>query len=144
MKPTSFASADDDFQTAPADPRRVRRRAIKQTALLTVLAAASLAPPAARAGEADKWTFDVSLYGLAVGMSGDIGIGAVNADLNVGFDEIWDNLEFAGMGTVRVGYGRWALTTDVIHMDYETGSGTSRFKYDVLNQGPQFWISFHF
>ena len=33
-----------------------------------------------------------------------------------GFDKIWDNLEFDAMGTLRVGYDRWAFTTDVIYM----------------------------
>jgi hypothetical protein len=29
-------------------------------------------------------------------------------------------------------------------MDYETGSGSSRFKYDMPNQGAQLGITFHF
>jgi hypothetical protein len=88
-----------------------------RTALLLPLVGAALfASPIARAGQTDQWTFGVSVYGLAVGMSGELGIGPVDADLDVGFDKIWDNLEFAGMGSVRVGYGRWALTTDVIYM----------------------------
>ncbi len=87
-----------------------------------LLPAALLCPPAASADEASEWSFDVSLYGLAVGMSGDIGIGPINADVDAGFDTIWDNLEFGAMGTVRVGYNRWALSTDVIYM----GLGASR------------------
>ena len=87
---------------------------MKAPTLLSLLAATLLASPLARAGDPNPWTLDVSVYGLAVGMSGDLGIGLIDADLDVGFDKIWDNLEFAGMGTVRVGYGRWALTTDVI------------------------------
>ena len=59
---------------------------------------------------------DVSLYGLAAGVSGDVTVKGVNADVNVGFDKIWDNLEFGALGTVRVGCDRWALTTDVIYM----------------------------
>jgi hypothetical protein len=89
---------------------------MKDTALLALLTATLLAPPDASAGEPSKWTFDASLYGLAVGMSGDIGIGPVNADVDVGFDKIWDNLEFGAMGTLRLGYDRWALTTDVLYM----------------------------
>ena len=89
---------------------------MKHAALLSLLAAVLLAGPAARTSETNKWTFDVSLYGLAVGMSGEIGVGPVNADVDVGFDEIWDNLEFGAMGTLRLGYDRWALTTDVIYM----------------------------
>jgi len=31
-----------------------------------------------------------------------------------------------------------------VYMDYETGSGTSQFKYDVLSQGAQIGFTFHF
>ena len=58
----------------------------------------------------------MSLYGLAVGMSGELGIGPVTADVDVGLDDIVNNLEFGFMGTVRVGYGPWALTTEGLYM----------------------------
>jgi hypothetical protein len=29
-------------------------------------------------------------------------------------------------------------------MDYETGSGTSQFTYDMLSQGPQLGFTIHF
>ncbi len=85
-------------------------------------AATLLAPPTADAGEANPWTLDASLYGLAAGMSGNVGIGRVNADVDFGFDKVWDNLEFAMMGKIRVGYDRWALSTDVVYM----GLGASK------------------
>jgi hypothetical protein len=90
---------------------------MKHTILLSLLTAVLVPLPAAKASEPDKWTVDVSLYGLAAGMSGDVGIGPVNADVDFGFDKVWDNLVFAMMGKVRVGYDRWALTTDVVYMD---------------------------
>jgi hypothetical protein len=86
------------------------------------LGAALLAPSAIHGAETNKWTFDASLYGLAAGMSGEVGVGPANADVKFGFDRVRDNLEFAMMGKVRLGYDRWALTTDVIYM----GLGTSR------------------
>lgn len=88
----------------------------RHTTQLLLLSAAFLASSAAHANETNDWSLDVSLYGLAAGMSGEIGIGHVNADINAGFDKIWDNLEFGAMGAVRLGYGPWALTTDVIYM----------------------------
>ena len=51
------------------------------------LGAALLAPSATHGNETNKWSLDVSLYRLAVGMSGDMGIGPVNADINAGFDQ---------------------------------------------------------
>jgi hypothetical protein len=95
---------------------------MKHTTLLSFLAGALLAPAVAGASETNKWTFDVSLYGLAAGMSGNVGIGPVNAGVDFGFDKVLDNLEFATMAKVRVGYDRWALTTDVIYM----GLGASK------------------
>jgi len=89
--------------------------------LQTIMAAACIllvvAPRAKAQNEPPrKWTFDVSLYGLAAGMSGDVTVRGVPADVDFGFDKVWDNLDFAAMGKVRVGYDRWALTTDVVYM----------------------------
>ena len=75
-----------------------------------------MAPLPASAAEPNQWTFDVSIYGLALGMSGDLGIGPVTADVDVGLDDVVNNLEFGFMGTVRVGYGPWALTTEGLYM----------------------------
>jgi hypothetical protein len=72
--------------------------------------------------EKNPWTFDVTLFGLAAGMSGDVVARGIPADLDVGFDKIWDNLEMGAMGKVRVGYDRLALTTEVIYM----GLGVSK------------------
>jgi len=47
------------------------------------------------------------------------------------------NWRFAKWGSAQLGY-RWLGT------DYETGSGTSRFVYDVVVQGPQIGFTMHF
>lgn len=95
-------------------------RIIMNRAVLASLAGlALLSSPAANAFEKDKLSFDVSLYGLAVSMAGEMGIGPVNSDVDIGFDEVFENLEFAAMGKLRVGYDRWALTTDVLYMGLE-------------------------
>jgi hypothetical protein len=95
---------------------------MKHKILFTLALATALLPPALRADETNRWTFDVTLYLLAAGMSGDVTVRGVPADVDVGFDKIWDNLEFGAMGKVRVGYDRWALTTDVVYM----GLGASK------------------
>lgn len=104
--------------------------------LATILAASLTAPALAAsqdtldAHEANSWTFDVSLYGLAAGMSGDVTVRGINRDLNVGCDKIWDNLDFGMMGKVRVGYDRWALTTDVIYMSLDASKDSVSATFD--------------
>jgi hypothetical protein len=80
--------------------------------ILATLTLTSLASPA----HADKWTFDASIYGLAAGMSGEVGVGPNTADVDVGFDKVLENLEFGAMGKMRLGYDRWAVSADVIYM----------------------------
>ena len=60
----------------------------------------------------------------------------------VGSDLTWQafpylNWRFTKWGSLQVGY-RWLGT------DYETGSGASKFKYDMIAQGPQVGFLFHF
>jgi hypothetical protein len=106
---------------------------VKPHILITLALGCTLAVPALRAEETNHWTFDVAVYGLAPSMSGNIAVKGIPADLDVGFDKIWDNLHSAGMGTVRVGYDRWALSTDVIYMDLEGIKGP-------LTVGIQQWM----
>ena len=92
---------------------------MKPNIAITLALAGTLVVPALRAEEPNKWTFDVTLYGLAASMSGNAAVKGIDAPVDIGFDKIWDNLNFGAMGTVRVGYDRWALSTDVIYMDLE-------------------------
>jgi hypothetical protein len=84
---------------------------MKHTVWSSVVALAML-PSLLHADETNKWTCDVSLYGFAAGMTGDVAVKGIPADLNVGFDQVWENLEFTLMGKVRLGHGRWALGVD--------------------------------
>jgi len=104
---------------------------MKRTCLTALLLTAILMPPAARAEEEEKrkLTLDSSVYLLAAGMSGDVTIKGITTDLDVGFGDMMESLELGTMGTVRVGYGRWALTTDVIFM--ALGASKGGFSGDI-------------
>ena len=97
---------------------------MKNKALHFLALAICLSPVTSRSEDTDKWKFDVSIYGLAAGLSGDAAVKGVTADVDVGFDKIWDNLEIGAMGTLRVSYDRWSLSTDVIYMDLEGTKGS--------------------
>jgi hypothetical protein len=45
--------------------------------------------------------------------------------------------QFAKWGSLQAGYRFFSI-------DYETGSGRDRFKYDVLYRGPQVEVTFRF
>jgi len=96
---------------------------MKCKALFTLALTSALLPAALRADEPSKWSFDASLYGLAAGMSGNAGIGPVDANVDTDFDQLWNHLKFGAMGTVRVGYDKWSLWTDVIYMDLKANAG---------------------
>jgi len=96
---------------------------MKKKLLITLTLAAALLPPILRAEETNQWTFDVSLYGLAASMSGNVTVKGISSDVDVGFDKVWEHLQFGAMGSARVGYGRWGLSTEVIYMDLEGVKG---------------------
>jgi hypothetical protein len=96
---------------------------MKNKLVVIIALAAAVLPPALRAEETNRWTFDVSLFGLAAGMSGNVTVKGVPSDVDVGFDKIWDNLKFGAMGSARVGYGHWGLSTEVIYMDLQSTKG---------------------
>ena len=69
-------------------------------------------------------------------LRGDIG------GFGVGSELTWQLLpslswQFADWGSIEAGY-RW------VYADYESGSGPNLFKYDMLNQGFQVGLTFHF
>lgn len=89
---------------------------IQRLAPTSLLLAAFALASHPNATHADKWTFDASLYGLAAGMTGEVGVGPNTANVDVGFDKILENLEFGAMGRMRLGYGPVAISADVIYM----------------------------
>ena len=81
--------------------------------LLTGLLTFSLA---ARAQEQDDWSVEPSLYLFIAGVSGTVGVGDIDVDLG-GPSTAIVHVNFGAMGRVRVGYGAWALTADVLYAD---------------------------
>jgi len=97
------------------------RTILEAVGLISLLAIPALVPDRAQAAS-DGWRCDWTIYGLAAGMSGDVTLRGVEADIDVPFDVILENLEFGAMTSLRVGKGRWAGTVDVIYM----GLGTTK------------------
>lgn len=71
---------------------------------------------AATTAHADGWKHEFAPYMWGSAMDGSAGIGAVEAEVSVGFDEILDNLEMAFLGAYRATKGPLSLTLDVVYM----------------------------
>ena len=80
---------------------------------LATLATIALAAPAADAGD---YQHALTVYFIGAGMDGTSAVGPVEADVNVGFSDILENLEFGAMAAYRVERDRWVVTADFIYM----------------------------
>ncbi len=109
-------------------------------ALASVILASALASTPVRAAdvysamapevntiEKDGWTFAVSPYFWAAGMSGDSGVfGLPTVHTDMSFGDIWDELDFAAMAIGEARYGRYSIFTDLMYSKISDSSGTPR------------------
>ena len=68
----------------------------------------SLAPAAP-----SPWSCTVNLYGWAESLDGAVRIHNIPLPVFVTSSELIDHLDFAAMGSVEVGYGRWSFLADM-------------------------------
>jgi len=100
-----------------------------------VVFAAAFLPASVRAQD-DGWTVDLSIFMLGAGMDGTIGVAGNQADIDVSFGDVVENLEMGGMGSVRAARGRWAFTTEVIYMGLGGSKGAVNADVDQWNVEP--------
>ncbi len=99
------------------------RKSLVVTGLVMLIGAQPVAAQEVRVQvEDDRWSVELSVFVLGSGMDGTIGIAGREADIDVSFEDILENLELGGMGSVRATRGLWSFTTEVIYM----GLGGSR------------------
>ncbi|MBC7779394.1 MAG: outer membrane beta-barrel protein [Proteobacteria bacterium] len=90
------------------------------------LAAAPCAHAQSNAPVTDPWSFEVTPYLWAAGLKGDTQIGTLpSTSVDVGFDDILSNLDFAAMGAFEARKGRWGFLFDGMYIKLST-SGTAR------------------
>lgn len=105
-------------------------------ALLLVLALAMLGagPGQARATESD-WKVELAPYLWMINVSGDVTIRGYPTSASIGFNDIWNSLDFAGEVHLEVWKGRWALFFDPTYLkttqDANLGAMTVQVKSEV-------------
>ena len=90
--------------------------------LLAALTAAVLilaAPQLGAQSGADSWEFAIAPYLVAAGMDGSITVKGIEADVDVPFSDIIDNLDFAAMVHFDMRNDRWVLSSDLFYVDLE-------------------------
>ena len=109
---------------------------------LTILSLPALAGSSAPAidqttlttpAEASPWTVRTALYGWAQGLDGDISVYGKSAAVDIGFDDIVQDLDFAAMGVIEIGHGRWSFMADINYAKISDGDTKGPITLDVEN-----------
>ncbi|MCX6875320.1 MAG: hypothetical protein NTW21_16165 [Verrucomicrobia bacterium] len=103
--------------------------AIPATAGTTV---PSLTNPQPVATTAAAWHWRVGLDAWLQALEGDVTVRGRNADVDLGMNDVLDNLDFAAMGVVEVGCGRWSFLADLNYAEL-SGSTSTRLTYNTLD-----------
>lgn len=87
--------------------------------LVSAFMIAGSLPGIATAQEED-WTFRFTPYIWAAGLKGSTTVGQTQADIDLDFGDILEDLDMALMGDFRAEKGPWAIETDIIWTDLES------------------------
>lgn len=88
----------------------------------------------------EGWQNTAAIYFVGASIDADVGIGPVNGSLDLGFDDILDNLDAGLMVAYRGDAGQWAFHADLIYLGLEkkesglgvSGNETAKLTIDQL------------
>ena len=63
------------------------------------------------------WQCRAAIYGWATALDGDVTLRGNNAPVDVGFDDVLDNLDYAVMGAVEISHGKWSFLADLFYAE---------------------------
>jgi hypothetical protein len=79
----------------------------------------SFSEPLARpVGSKGEWSFNLSLYGWAESLEGDISVRGNHVPVDLKFDDLLDYIDMAAMGAVGFKYDRWGILLDVNYAEF--------------------------
>ncbi|MGJ8673919.1 hypothetical protein [Rubritalea sp.] len=85
---------------------------------IPAIAGSSVAPITIQETTTDSgWHYKAALYAWGENLEGDVSLRGHDVDVDLGLDDILDNLDFAVMGAVEVGYDRWSFLADMSYAD---------------------------
>ena len=81
------------------------------------------------------WEFSLALYAPLMGLEGDIGVaGFAPSHVDIGFDDILDNLDGGLSGAFEAKYDRWSVSVDAIWMKVSTAVNPLASSYIRLTE----------
>lgn len=112
---------------------------MKQPILFTMLSSVTLVKAGTLTTEpistAADWEIRTALYGWASALDGNVTILGNQAPVDVGFDDVLENLDFAIMGAVEISRGKWSVLADVFFAELSTeNQNGNRSFYGELEQ----------
>lgn len=78
-----------------------------------------IAPPTA---EPDRWHFLIATPGFMAGLDGTVGLNGFDADVDVGFDEIFNHLDMIFAARVEANKGRFGIYGELIYLSLSTSA----------------------
>ena len=88
-------------------------------ALAGTTAVPSFEQPLTPSGDS-SWFCRCAVYGWAQGLDGDLTIRHIPLPVDVGFDDILEDLDIAFMGAFEFGRDRWSILTDINYSELES------------------------
>jgi hypothetical protein len=106
-----------------------RNKAVSAATLL--LAAQGMAPvhaaDLAPMPDTSQWQFTVAPYGWGVAIKGDVGLfGRQTVEIDLPMSDVFDYLDFAGMGVAEAHNGTWGVFVDAFYADLSADESRSR------------------
>lgn len=81
--------------------------------------------PGPGAAQPDGFAHSAEVYLMGASMSGTVGAGALEAEIDVPSSAVFENLDFAVLAVYRGEAPRWAVTADVVYMNLgRNGAGS--------------------
>ncbi len=102
--------------------------------LIAIAALLLFGPYAVAQPSPGEWQFTIAPYLVAAGMNGSIAVAGSEAEVDVPFSTILDNLELGGMLHFDMMNERWVISSDLIFMnledDQDVANGTATTTMD--------------
>jgi opacity protein-like surface antigen len=77
-----------------------------------------------------NWQYEATFYGFASSLDGDVGIRNVDSEVDVGFGDVLENLDFGAMGFIAGRDDTWSFVLDATYTKSSAESSSAR---SILN-----------